>query len=525
MKSLVERCRFSLLTAILVANLGWVGTAQAAPLDLPRSTPATEGVDPQGILDFVAAVEGEGLNLHSLMLVRHGKVVAEGWWKPYAPNLRHTLYSLSKSFTSTAAGFAVAEGKLSVEDKVLSFFPDDAPAEVSPNLAAMRVKHLLMMGAGHEADSLFGGSFTVAEENWVKSVLAREVKHEPGTHFRYNNGATFLVSAIVTKVTGQTVHEYLKPRLFEPLGITGSDWEMNPQGFNNGAWGLRVRTEDIAKLGQLYLQRGQWNGKQILPEAWVKAATGAQISNASGNAERDAKSDWAQGYGYQFWRSQHGAFRGDGAFGQFCLVLPEQDAVLAMTSESNNLQGILNQVWEHLLPAMRGKVEASDKLQAKLAKRLASLELPEPEGQRTSPTVARVSGKIYELSGNSLGYQSVSLNFDDKICIVTLMDELGRHKIPVGIGRWARGKVSLDIQPLHLVNTNPRAEERVACGGAWTDDNTFRMYWRYIETAHYEVVTCTFDGDAIKVEFQKSASILNKSRKDDRPVLEGRVAD
>ena len=157
-----------------------------------------------------------------------------------------------------------------------------------------------------------------------------------------------MLSAIVQKATGKTVLDYLKPRLFEPLGIEHPTWETSPQGISTGGYGLSIRTEDIAKFGQLYLQKGKWHGKQLVPAAWVEAATARQTSNGS-----NPKSDWDQGYGYQFWRCRHGAYRGDGAFGQYCIVMPEQDAVIAITSGVKDMQAVLNLVWDKLLPAMQ----------------------------------------------------------------------------------------------------------------------------------------------------------------------------
>jgi CubicO group peptidase (beta-lactamase class C family) len=165
-----------------------------------------------------------------------------------------------------------------------------------------------------------------------------------------------MLSAIVQKVTGETVHDYLKPRLFEPLGIEKPEWGTSPQGVTIGGYGLYARTEDVAKFGQLYLQRGKWKGKQLVPESWVQAATARQTSNGS-----DPKSDWEQGYGFQFWRCRHGAYRGDGANGQFCIVLPEQDAVIAMTADTRDMQGQLNVVWDKLLPAFGAKALPENK--------------------------------------------------------------------------------------------------------------------------------------------------------------------
>ena len=209
----------------------------------------------------------------------------------------------------------------------------------------MRVRDLLCMSTGHETEPKMA-----PDGDWVKLFLAHPVPHKPGTHFKYNTPATYMQSAIVQKVTGQTVLDYLKPRLFEPLGIEKPRGDTSPQGISLGGYGLFVRTEDIAKFGQLYLQKGQWQGQQLLTSAWVTQATSRQTSNGS-----NPKSDWDQGYGYQFWRCRHGAFRGDGKDGQFCVVLPEQDTVIAITAETGDMQGELNVVWDQLLNKLGNK--------------------------------------------------------------------------------------------------------------------------------------------------------------------------
>jgi len=321
---------------------------------LPRSTPEEQGICSSGIIDFLKGVSEKKLGLHSFMLLRHGHVVAEGWWSPYAPEKPHMLFSLSKSFTSTAIGFAVQEALLSLEDKVVSFFPEEAPKDISENLAAMEVKHLLSMSTGHAEDTT-GPMMQQKDGNWVQGFLACPVVYKPGTHFLYNTGATYMLSAILQKITGQTLLEYLTPRLFEPLGISGATWDSCPRGINTGGFGLKVKTEDIAAFGQFYLQKGLWNGRRLLSEDWIEKATGFQVSNGNGG-----ESDWTQGYGYQFWRCRHNAYRGDGAFGQYCIVMPEQDAVVAITSGLGDMQAVLNLVWDCLLPAIKPGTLAAD---------------------------------------------------------------------------------------------------------------------------------------------------------------------
>ncbi len=343
MKTLLSRVTFAYII-LAIASLGLAQEA-AKNTSMTRSLPELQGVDSAKLLEFVEKANREVNSMHSFMLVRHGNIVAEAWWKPESASKPHVLWSLSKSFTSTAVGLAVAEGKVSIDDPVLKFFPEDAPTDPSANLQAMRVRDLLTMSTGHQDEVKLKD-----ESNWIKAFLSHPVPHKPGTHFKYNTPATFMQSAIVQKVTGKTVLEYLQPRLFGPLGIEPPKWDSNPQGISIGGYGLYLKTEDIAKFGQLYLQKGVWQGKQIVPAAWIEQATAKQVSNGS-----DPTKDWDQGYGFQFWRCRHNAFRGDGKDGQFCIVLPDQDAVIAITANTSNMQAELNIVWDNLLSAFSDK--------------------------------------------------------------------------------------------------------------------------------------------------------------------------
>lgn len=475
---------------------------------LPRSGPEAQGIASSAVLAFVEAIEQAGLELHSLMLVRHGRVVAEGWWEPYGPRNPHMLYSLSKSFAATAAGLAAAEGRLSLDDFVLSFFPDDAPAEVGPNLAAMRVRHLLSMSTGHAEDTT-GRLRDGDGSSWARAFLAQPVAHAPGTHFVYNSGATYMVSAIAQAVTGQTVLDFLRPRLFEPLGIADPTWESSPQGINVGGWGLNVTTEDIAKFGQLYLQRGAWDGKLLLPEAWVDEATAKHVSNGD-----DPHSDWAQGYGFQFWRCRYGAYRGDGAFGQFCVVLPEQDAVMAMTGGVGNLQAVLSLVWEHLLPAMQpAALPDAPAGQDVLARKLTGLTLRAPDGAPTSPQAAQVSGRTYRFEhdedSNPSGVEAAVWDFHPNGTTLTVRDARGEHRVDCGFNTWRRGTTTL----------GEFASQVVAARAAWVSEDTAVLTVCFYETPFTLAVTGRFSGNRVSLEMRRNVSFGPT----ERPLLEGQA--
>jgi hypothetical protein len=387
------------------------------------------------------------------------------------------LYSLSKSFTSTAVGLAAAEGKLSVDDPVLKFFSDDAPTEPSNNLKAMRVSDLLRMNTGHQAEPP-----RKPDEVWTKTFLAQPVPFKPGTHFLYNTSATYMQSAIVQKATGQNLLDYLQPRLFEPLGIEKPTWEMSPQGVATGGYGLSVRTEDIAKFGQLYLQKGKWNGKQLVPESWIATATARQTSNGS-----NPNSDWDQGYGYQFWRCRHNAYRGDGAFGQYCVVLPDQDAVIAITSGVKDMQQVLNVVWDKLLPAFQSSALAADDASAaKLSTTLKQLTVRTPSG---SGKPAANVGKKFVFAANDSKLESVTVeSAKDK---TTLVFTIGgnERRIECGHDTWLKAPLAWARLP----------EQPAAAAAAWTEDNTLTTRLCFYETPFIVTVQLQFNEGEVRM--------------------------
>ncbi|GAB3716462.1 hypothetical protein GCM10027592_57780 [Spirosoma flavus] len=495
---------------------------------LPRSTPEAQGVSSAELLRFVNEAETQKAGLHSFMVIRHGHVVAEGWWNPYRPDISHDLYSLSKNVTSTAVGFAVQEGKLAIEDKVISFFPNDLPAEVDENLAAMRVRDLLIMASGHATDTLTP-ILNTKNGSWAKTFLSLPLKYPPGTHFTYNTGATYMLSAIVQKVTGQNLLTYLQSRLFKPLGITGVEWDSDPQGISFGGAGLRLKTEDIAKFGLLYLQKGVWKGKRILSEKWIDEATSFKIANdETGTPTKKEEDDIKQGYGYQFWLSRpvaQGAYRAEGAFCQYSIVMPKQDAVVAINAEGISTKRVMDLVWGILLPAMKDdSLPANPSGQSELQTKLASLKLLPPVSQPHSPVEATISRKTYAIQSNMSQVESVTFRFDKNNTQFILCDDKGEHSITCGVNDWILGETNMPNSPTNLLGAGiprPRTTWKVAASGTWTNEKTYVMTWRFYESAHYDIVTCQFDDTTLTVTYGNSITRILKQYKDSRPTLTG----
>ena len=470
--------------------------------DLPRSTPEAEGVSSKAVLNFVESLSAIK-EIHGFMILRHGKVISEGWWNPFEPKLKHTLYSVSKTFTATAAGFATVDGLLSVDDRVITFFPEYLPETISPNLSKMTIKHLLGMSTGQE----FEPTNAIRKENgeWIESFFAVPVIHEPGTVFMYNSMASFMLSAIVQKVTGMKISDYLKIKLFEPLNIIDADWEENPAGINVGGWGLRVQTESMAKFGQFFLQKGRWNDKQIISEAWINEATTATVSNKNNGDNPDRE----QGYCYQMWRCRHNAVRMDGAFGQFVVIMPDQDMVVVMTANVGDMADQLNKVWDNILPGVSADVLPADpESLRKLDAKIASLSIPAPEQTKKDAAIsARINKKTYRFENNNRNIESVSFNFDNDECIADFRIGNRYYAIPFSKNKWHTGDTG---RPPTSLIPSPAAFNgymfRTAGAYSWKDDTTLELVLRYIDGIHTDVITCRFGSSEVTMEFDENVN-------------------
>ncbi|HEY1706026.1 MAG TPA: serine hydrolase [Trebonia sp.] len=436
---------------------------------LPVSAPSLQDVDADGIAAFVDAIESApDIELHSLMILRHGHIVASGWWEPYGPDRPHLLYSLSKSFTSTAAGLAAGEGLLDLDAPVLSYFPELEPDVTDPRSRAMLVRHVASMSSGHLTDT-WPAAPRADREHPVRGFLRIPPDRDPGTVFTYNQSCTYTLATIVQRVTGQHLIEYLRPRLFDVLGIGSAAWEEHPSGQVLGFSGLYVTTDAIARLGELYLRGGQWRGQQVLSKEWVTEATRRQIATRF-----DAGPDWREGYGFQFWMARHG-FRGDGAYGQFCLVLPEHDAVVAITSATENMQGVLEAVWEHVLPAFGGPGTgaASAAKDTALAAKLAGLRLPvRPAGPWPDAAGAPV---VLTPAGGTCEAQPTLRQVVVSGRTVTLREDALPVEVRIEDGGWH-------------VTESPAP---VAVSGGWADSGTLVIDVVFLETPHCLTLTCT----------------------------------
>ncbi len=448
--------------------------------DLPRGAPGDHGVDPRAVMAFVDAVEADpAVELHSLMVLRHGYVVAEGWWAPHTPERTRLLYSLSKSFTSTALGFALAEGLVGLDDTVVSHFPELDSDITDPRSRSVTLRHLASMASGHDRD-MADEALSRDPREPVRGFLLVPPDHEPGSVFAYSQPCTYTIASAIQRAAGMRLTEYLRPRLFDPLGIGEVGWATWPPGREQGFSGLFARTEDVAKLGQLYLRRGRWGEAQLLPESFVGQATSRQV-----DTPREENADWRQGYGFQFWMSRHG-YRGDGAFGQFCIVLPALDAVVATTAGTEAMQAVLDDVWAHLLPGF--DTDRSDgEAQGALEERLDGLQLPPCRANAVPPRWADWTGAPFTVipaSGCPAPLTSVRVARGARGLEVTLTEEANALSFPVGAGEWL-------VSTPHDAAGDPLP---VAASCGWFDDHSLRVEVIFLESPHRMDVDCSLPG-------------------------------
>ena len=458
--------RPAIVKKFMLTALGALSAALCAA-DMPRARPESQGVSSQAIIDWLDACNAEMKYMHGFVVVRHGKVIAEGAWAPFDPLTRpHMLYSHSKSFTSTAIGFLADEGKVDLDERIADIFADKMPTNPPPELLEVRVRDLLTMNFGSDASHAPKCNFALAD--WEKGILSRPMERRPGTKHRYDSDATYLLSCIVERKSGMRTMDYLKAKLFDPLGMTSPWSTVSPSGTACGGWGMNMTTRDIAKFGQFLLDGGVWDGKQLLSRDWIRLASAKHTASGGGP-------DWRLGYGFQFWRCQHNAYRADGAAGQFTIVMEDQDAVVSLNAAEGNTQKELDLVWKHLVPAFGDRPLPDDaELQSRLADKCAKLEISAPKGTGLADP-ALPAACSYGRS-NLMPEGKGTLEKSDSGW--TLVG--GNRRLAIGDGAWAETTWKFDdgnVEPLFaLVGTRT-----AIAAGRWTNEKTLRVSWHLLD--------------------------------------------
>ncbi|MFW7269673.1 serine hydrolase domain-containing protein [Gluconacetobacter sp. Hr-1-5] len=469
---------------------------------LPRAAPSERDVDPDAISAWLDSIEAAGLELHAMMLWRKDAVVAEGWRWPYQPRSRRMTHSVTKSVTACAIGLLLDEGRLSLDDRIAGFFPEAMPG-ASERAAQITVRHLLEMRAGHGSE-VSGSVWRGIDTSWTDEFFRIPVIDDPGTTYVYSSAASYMLSAIVTKVTGETLHDYLRPRLFMPLGIHGEQWDLGPDGINPGGNGLSLTTEDMLRLGILHLQNGQWNGRAILPASWVAAATRPQ---------------GAPTYGYH-WVVGDDYYAALGVFVQAVLVFPGQESVLVIQGAMENSAAILpyiRQYFPHGFVA-GGRASGDAGLRARL---LAWKERPPISGCEEAGRA--VAGTRWRVHANALGVCEIAFDGSPGMIGFTLVDAMGWYSVQCGLTEWIGGVSMMPGASLH--HGYPLRGTPIVAGARWVAADHLELIWNFPETAFRDRVSIRFAGDRLTLD--REVNMNSGSRRwptlqaDLMPALEG----
>jgi len=452
---------------------------------LERAEPRDVDVNAVAVEAFLDDAAATGLEIHGLMLHRAGRVVAEGWWWPYRADRPRIMHSATKSVTASAIGMALDEGRFKLQDKVVSFFPEYLPAAVDDKLAAMTVEDLLTMRAGHAAETS-GALWRGIDTSWTAEFFKIPVVHQPGTTYMYTSAASYMLSAILTRVTGVTLHDYLKPRFFAPLGITGEHWDIGPDNINPGGNGLTLKTVDLLKLGVLHAQGGLWQGRRILSEAWINQAT---RPHGEGN------------YGYQWVTAADGAYLALGMFMQFVMVFPQHQATLAIVGAKQEGSDAFLPVVQRHFPRAFQKTLAEDAAalaDERLRTRLAAVARKPAIVSYRSTKPAQISGRTYRVEPNAVGVTAIRFDFENGCCVFRLMEADAEYRVTCGLRDWIETETDVPGRELHHGYALQRA--RVVAGARWLDESTLEMTWIFAETAFRDTVVCRFEQDRASLD-------------------------
>jgi CubicO group peptidase (beta-lactamase class C family) len=409
------------------------------------SSPESVGIDPEAITRFADALDAGRHGVHGLVIARHGRVVAEGWWHPYRPDDVHMMFSVSKTVTSLAVGIAISEGLLGLDEPTHAIFPEHR------EIPGQTIRHLLTMTTGH-GDDVFGLMRALPERDWAELFFETPAEYPPGEHYVYNTASTYMLGAAVARRAGANLTEYLQSRLYDPLGWGTPHWERNAAGIEHGGTGLKLTTRQLAQLGQLLLQRGAWEGRQLVPAEYVDEASAHQTRNPWFEPSIESR----LGYGFQLWRSSFG-FRADGMCGQFAVVIPELDLVVATTSGSSDANQILTTIWAELLPGVAAEHEAGD-----ADGRVFQLEgrsVPEPKGAAADAAAeASLDGRVFTLQGNPSGIERLAARFaPDTVSLDLSLRGGASATLVAGRTEWVYGETSSPLEELPVVPCAARA--------------------------------------------------------------------
>ena len=485
---------------ILISNLIF---CQSNSIDGPysnyfeKSTPEIEGINSESIMKFISRIEKEINELHSFMIIKNGKNIASGWWSPYTPEIPHEMNSLSKSFASTAIGFAYDERLINLDDRLIKFFPDYKLKSINEGIKNIRIRDLLTMTTGHEFEVR---PYLNNKKDWIHSFMTSNPTFLPGNYFRYHSLATYLLSAIIYKISGDNLEDYLYNRLFLPLEIEKPFWKKCPNGISIGAVGLKIKTEDIAKFGQLYLQNGIWENKQLLSSDWIKMATSKQVDNSL----TQSQPDWKQGYGFQFWKNRYNSYRGDGGFGQFCIIIPDHKIVIAITGNTNNMQGVLNIIWEEIYSKinLNNVFDNKSSKNIELNRKLNSLKVNVIKKTFLKDNKRNLN-KTFFVNDNKFGIKTIRLSKLNENYLLSINANNEVENINISKKTFINSFLKkLNLTDNFFFNLSNLGQKKIpiSANGGWVEKNKFSSKILFLEESSSTNLNLFFDKKEVEIE-------------------------
>jgi len=470
-------------------------TADYWPTDgWKTSTPEAQGMDSEELNHMFQYIADKKLDIHSVLIVRNGYLVTEGYYYPHKKEYRHILNSTTKSITSALVGLAIEDGYIeSVDQKVVDIFHDWKIENLDERKEAVKIKNLLTMTAGlnWNESGAYGASNDSNTQMWrsknqVQYVLDRPMREEPGKRFYYNTGASHVLSAIVQRTSGKSSLEYAREKIFTPLGISDIAWGTDNQGIYTGGSRIFMKPEDLAKYGYLYLNKGKWEDKQIIPGSWIEESTQKHFDTPTGLAGR-------YGYGYQWWQNKFGGYSGRGFSGQYLFVLPEHNLVIVFTSglKPSDFFEPEELVDQFILPAIKDSKSVSENPVSleRFHKTLEDInKAPSPKPVPMPPEIAaEVSGKTFVMDNK----ETFSFDFNDENeCTMHWFTDGMMYDVKVGLDGLYRENT---MEAFYWKGMTSKAGFR----GSWTDSNTFAVDLLPLEDSNVYTMLFKFDGNTL----------------------------
>lgn len=456
------------------------------------TVPEEVGIPSSAIIKFIDKLESKGHCIHSFIMVRNGKIAAEGYWKPFSPDRKHRMYSISKSFVSVAIGLMEEEGLLSLDDRIVSFFPGKLPADgVHPYIEKMKIRDLLRMASAHEKTTYK----IMKNDDWLKTFFTVKPSHLPGTVFSYDTSAAHTLGAIVEQLSGMTILDYMRSRFLDFIGFSEDAFFLKcPMGISQGGSGLVCTSRDIAKFALTCMHNGQFDGRQLIPEKYIKAATSRQIDSNVSNRYIECQ----QGYGYLFWRCRNNGFVCLGMGGQLAICLPDKDFILVTTadtqSNSDEYSIFFDALWDEIYPYLSEESISTDNTKYnELRKKLESLEIPVVKGAKSTTITTDVTNCEYGFSDNELGLSWVRFSFHGDRGVFEYINREGKYELNFGLG-------------IHISQKFPEINYNCITSAAWTDDNSLLIYSYIIDDCLATLkINVIFTDDSITIYMSKFA--------------------